>query len=76
MATKQTNENEAIMLAVAETTRLTIQAMAVARAGRTQNVGSKVGGPIMKQLTFDLSSSDKYAELKNFKLEVKNVSKL
>ena len=29
----------------------------------------------MKQPTFDLSSKDKYAKLRNFKLEVKNMLK-
>ena len=57
--------------AVAEATRSVIQAMAVAGANRTQNVGPKLGRPIMKQLSFNWCSPDKYAEMKNFKLKVK-----
>ena len=76
MASEQTNANEAIVQAVAEVTRVAIQAMAVGRAERTQNARSKLRGPIMKQLAFDWSSTHKYAEPRNFKFEVKYVSKL
>ena len=76
MATEHTNANAAIAQAVAEATRTAIQAMAVARAERTQNAGPKLGRPIMKQPTFDWISSDKYVELKSFKLEAKNISKI
>ena len=36
------------------------------------NIGPKLGRPSWKQLTFDWSSMDKYPELGNLKLEVKN----
>ena len=35
--------------------------------------GPKIGGPTMKQLTFDWNAEDKYSELKTFRLEVNNV---
>ena len=37
---------------LAEAARATIQVMAAARAERTQNVGPRLGRPIMKQKTF------------------------
>ena len=46
----------------------------MAGAERTENVGLRLSRPIMKYLTFDKSSKDKYAELRNFKLELKNMS--
>ena len=51
MTTEQTNANEPIVQAVAEATRMAIQAMAVPGAERTQNAGPKLGRPIIKQLT-------------------------
>ena len=63
MATKQKNSNAAIAQTVAKAASVAIQAMAVAEAKRTQNAGPKLGGPIMKQLTFNWSS---LAELRNF----------
>ena len=48
--------------------------MAEAWVERTQNaVGPKLGGPAMKQATFDWEAPDKYSELKTFRLEVNNV---
>ena len=73
MASEQTNTNEAIVQAMAEETRPPIQAMAVAGAERTQNAGSRLGGPMIKQTTFNLEAEDKYNELKNFRLEVNNI---
>ena len=67
MATEQANTYEAIMQAVAEAVRTAIQTMAMAGEERTQNVGPILGRPFMKELTFDWSSTDKYAELRNFK---------
>ena len=32
-----------------------------------------MSGPIMKEPTFDQNTKDKYAELRNFKLEVSNM---
>ena len=46
--------NEAITKAVAEATRVAIQAMAEAWVERTHNTsGPKIGSPVMKQPTFD-----------------------
>ena len=36
-------------------------------------VGPTLGGPAMKQSTFNWESEDKYCELKTFKLEVNNI---
>ena len=66
--------NEAIAKAVAEATRVAIQAMAAAMGEQLQSTaGPKVGGQAMKQSTFNLESEDKYSELKTFKLEVNNI---
>ena len=35
--------------------------------------GPKIGGPTMKQLSFDWNAEDKYNELKTFRLEVSDV---
>ena len=59
MTNKQTSLNAAIAQAVAEAVRVAIQVMTPAEAERSQNVGPTLGGPIRKQLTFDLSSTDK-----------------
>ena len=64
MASEQTNANEAIVQAVAEATRAAIQAMAVAGVERTQNVGPRLDGPMMKQPTFNWETEDKYNKLK------------
>ena len=74
MESEQTNVNEAIAQAVAET-RAAIQAMAPAGAERTQNVGPRLGRQMMKQPTFNWEAEDKYNELKNFRLEVNNTFK-
>ena len=50
--------------------------MAVANADnseRTQIAGPKLGGSMIKQLTFNWSSRNKYEELRNFKLQVKSM---
>ena len=49
--------------------------MAVAGAERTQNVGPRLGGPMVKQPTFNWETEDKFNELKNFRLQVNNISK-
>ena len=65
MASEQI-KNEAIARAVAEATRVAIQAMAEAWAERMHDIsGPKIGGPAMKQLTFDWDAEDKYSELKH-----------
>ena len=38
------------------------------------SIRSKIsGGPLLKQPTFDLSSADIYAKLKNFRMEMNNM---
>ena len=59
--------------AVAEAARAAIQTMSVAATGRTEYVGPRISGTIMKQPTCDWTIKDKYAELRKFKLEVKNI---
>ena len=73
MALEQTM-SKVITRAVAEVTRIVIQTMAEAWAERMHNIsGPKIGGPTMKQLTFNWNAEDKYSELKTFRLEVNNV---
>ena len=66
---KETNTNEYITQAVAKATRAAIQTMSA------ENVRPRMSGCIMKQPTFDWSAKDKYAEVRNFKLEVKTCSR-
>ena len=76
MASEQTNTNEAIVQAVAEGKRAAKQAMALTGAERTQNVETRLGWPVMKQLTFYWEAEDRYNELENFRLELNNIFKL
>ena len=73
MTTEQTSSNAAVAQAVAKTARAAIQALTMAEAERLQYTRPKVGGPIIGQLTFNCNSIDKYAELRNFRLEVKSM---
>ena len=78
MASEQAITNEAIAKAVAEVTRVAIQAMAAAAAAaaakRPQStVESKMGRPPMKQPSFNWEADDKYSKLKNFRLEVNKI---
>ena len=66
MASEQTNANEAIRQAVVEATRAAIQVIAAARTERTQNVGPRLGGPVMKQPSFNWEAKDKYNKLKKY----------
>ena len=50
--------------------------MAMAGTARAENTGSRMSGSIMKQPAFNWSEKDKYAELRNFILEVKNMIKI
>ena len=63
------------MQAVGEATRAAIQAMAVARAERTQNVGPRVGRSMMKQPTFNWEVKDNYNELKIFRQYINSIFK-
>ena len=56
------------------------QAMVVARTevsaclrNNAVNVGPKIGGPSLKQPTFDWGPTDMYVELRNFKLEINDI---
>ena len=74
MARKQSTMNETIAKGVAEATRVALQAMAAAAVDRPQTTaGPKIGGPTMKQPTFNWETKDKYSKLKTFKLEVNNI---
>ena len=74
MASEQAIANEVIAKAVAEATRAAIQAMAAAMTERPQSAaGLKIGGPAMKQPTFNWEADDKYSKLKTFRLEVNNI---
>ena len=73
MENKQIITNEYITQAVAEAARAAIQTMAVADTARAGNTGPRISWPIMKQPTFDWSAKDKYAKIRNFKLEVRKM---
>ena len=54
MASEQVIANEAIAKTVAEATRAAIQTMAAAAEERPQSAaGPKIGGPVMKQPSFN-----------------------
>ena len=74
MASEQTIANGAIGKAVAEVTRVAVQAMVAVTAERPQSMaGPKTGRPAMKQPSFKWEADDKYSRLKNFRLEVNNI---
>ena len=74
MASEQVIANEAKAKAVAEATIAAIQVMPTAMAERPQSTaGPKIGGPAMKQPSFNWEADDKYSELKNFRLEVNTI---
>ena len=74
MASEQAIVNEVIAKAVAEATRVAIQAMAVATIERPQSTARpKIGGPVLKQPTFIWEADNRYNELKTFQLEVNNI---
>ena len=73
MASKQTNTNEYIEQAVVKAARVAVQTMSSAGTARAENMGPRMSRPIMQQPTSDWSAKDKYAELRNFKVEVQNV---
>ena len=74
MASEQVTVSEAITKAVAQATRAAIQAMAVTAAERPQSTAEpKIGGPAMKQPTFNWEAEEQYSKLKTFRLEVNNI---
>ena len=63
MASEQSTMSDTIAKAVAEATRVTLQAMAAAAVDRPQTmVGCKIGGPAMKKPTFYWETEDKYSK--------------
>ena len=52
---------------------MAIQTIAAAGTSRQDSAEPRMSGPIMKEPTFDQSTKDKYAELRNLKLEVSNM---
>ena len=68
----QTVMNEAIVKAVAETTRAMIQTM-VESHQRQEVQGPRLGGPALNQPQFNWEVADKYTEWKAFILEVRNM---
>ena len=57
--------------AVAEVTRVAMQAITAATAERPQStVEPKIGRPAMKQPSFKREADNKYSKFKNFRLEV------
>ena len=52
---------------------MAIQTIAADGTSRQDSAEPRMSGPIMKGPTFDQSTKDKYAELRNLKLEVSNM---
>ena len=75
MANKQTNAKEVIGQVVVEAARVTIQTMAAARAERKQNIRIQTRWAYNETTNIQLGAKDKYIEVKNFRLEIKNVFK-
>ena len=66
--------NKTIAKAVAEATRVTIQAIAEVQSQRSEGQqGPSLGGPALKQPQFNWEATDKYIEWKVFILEVRNI---
>ena len=71
MASEQVIISEAIAKWVVEANGVAIQGMAVAATERPQSATApRIGGPAMKQPSFNLEVDDKYIELKSFRIEV------
>ena len=73
MGSEQVSQNEFSVQAIAGATIVAIQTMASVGIASQENSGTKVSGPILKQLIFNWKAEDKYEELQNFKLEVSNM---
>ena len=64
MASEQAITNEATAKTVVVATRVTIQAMTTAIAERPQSMaGTKIGGPAMKQPSFNWEADNKHSKL-------------
>ena len=60
--------------AVAKVTQVAVLEIAAASAERPQSTaGTKIGGPLMKQPSFNWEADDKYSKLKYLRLEVNNI---
>ena len=69
----KTATNEVITKAMAEATGTAIQPMATTQVQRMPNTsGPKIGGPVLKQPSFNREATDKYTEWKAFILEVRD----
>ena len=74
MAAEQTNITEAVTQVAAEAARVAVLDIVMVdtdNSQRIQNVVPNIGGPIMKQLTFEWETDDKYSELKKFHIRGK-----
>ena len=72
MATDQEAVTQALTQAAVDATKAAVQCMAESRSGVSSeptNMEAKLGGPTLKQPTFDWGS------LKSFRLEVSNIFK-
>ena len=66
--------NKAITKAVAEATRVSIQAIAEVQSQRSEGQqGPKLGSPALKHPQLNWETTDKYTEWKVFILEVRNI---
>ena len=66
MKSEQVKVSKAIAKVVVEATRVAIQAIAVAATERPQSAaGPRIGGPAMKQPTFNWEADNRYNGTKN-----------
>ena len=71
---EQSVVNEAITKAMAEATRVAIQALAETQVQRMPNTaGPKIGSPALRQPNFNWELTDKYTEWEAFILKVRNM---
>ena len=75
MASGQTNANERIVQTVEARKKQQYRPWLWPEKKKHKNAGPRLGGPIIKQPTFNWEAEDKYSELKNFRLEVNNIFK-
>ena len=76
MATNQVKVTEIIAQRAAEAAGMAVKAMEMASGEsnqRAQNAGPIIDSPLMRQPTFNWSSTEKYAELGIFRMEVKDM---
>ena len=68
------NMSEVIAKVVAEATKIAIQTMAEIQVQQMDSqCGPRLGGPALKQPTFNWEATDKYTEWKAFMLKVQNI---